>query len=387
MQSQLVHSEKMYALGMLVSGVAHELNNPLTSILGYAELLNSREGDSRKQHMLGRVAREAKRAGRIVNNLLTFSRKHKPAKTLVDLNEILLDVLEFRAYEQGVRNIVVERHLSPDLPGVLVDPHQFQQVFLNLITNAEQAIVDSKASSGRIAVTSDTHGDSVRVQVSDNGPGIPPEEIERIFLPFFTTKEVGRGTGLGLAICYGIVEEHGGHISVRSAADEGASFVVEVPAAAEDVVAAATADEDAEPVDLAAASGRLLVVDDEAPIIELVTDFLESKGWEVESAREGTEALEVVGDGRFDVLLVDLRMPGMDGQAFFEELRRRRPELAERVIFATGDVGSGNTARYLDELDNTLLRKPFNLDELTRVIARVAGRHGDSTPGPAVVGG
>jgi signal transduction histidine kinase len=227
-QTQLIQTEKMSAVGVLVAGVAHELNNPLTSVLGYAELLAVQEDDERKQRMLERIGLEARRAGKIVQKLLTFSRKSRPDKKAVDINKVLDDVLDFRQYDLALSNIEVVRRLEPDLPEVRVDPHQFHQVFLNLVTNAEHAIVETTLP-GTITVESMQLDNVVRVAIADSGPGIPPEHLRQVFLPFFTTKEIGRGTGLGLSICYGIVEGHGGRIGVDSEPGRGSTFRVDIP--------------------------------------------------------------------------------------------------------------------------------------------------------------
>jgi signal transduction histidine kinase/CheY-like chemotaxis protein len=371
MQEQLVQTEKMSALGMLVSGVAHEINNPLTSVVGYTQLVLSDEEDPRKRRMLSRVFSEAERAGKIVQNLLTFSRKHKVEKVRTDLNEILDQVLELRAYDLRVNNVEIERRLSSSLPKVLVDRHQFQQVFLNLITNAEHAIRET-GRRGSIRITTGVEDGEVRVVVADNGPGIAPENLRKVFLPFFTTKEVGRGTGLGLSICYGIVQEHGGRIEAGGRLGEGAVFTVVVPMTADAADAPEAAA--AEPAGNAASPhpGRLLVVDDEEAIASLVRDTLEPEGWEVASARDGAEALSRLDEEEFDVLLVDMRMPGMDGRTFFERLRAAKPEMARRVVFATGDAASDSTARFLDEAGTPVLGKPYNLEALVEAVSRVA---------------
>lgn len=366
---RLAHTEKMSALGMLISGVAHELNNPLTSVLGYAELLRDGEVSPRRGKMLDTIGREARRAGKIVNNLLTFSRKRKPSKRLVAINEIVKDVLEFRAYEQSVVNICVVEDLAGDLPPILADPHQLHQVFLNLVTNAEQAISEA-GRPGRITIRTERREGTIRVLVGDDGPGIHPDHLKQVFVPFFTTKEVGRGTGLGLSICYGIVHEHGGTIEVQSREGNGSIFTVELPVA--DAIPAVP------PPDPTAASpvaavvegrGRLLVVDDEPDIVELVTLYFESLGWQVSSATDGRKALEVLESRTFDALIVDLRMPGMDGAEFYRTLARSRPELAARVVFATGDVGDTDSARFIEQTGAELVHKPFDLQTLERVVS------------------
>jgi PAS domain S-box-containing protein len=229
LQQQLIQSEKLAALGQLVSGVAHELNNPLTSVIGYTQLLLARNQlDPRAAEQLEIVGNEADRARRIVRNLLSFSRQHKPSRAEVDLNELLERTLELRAYEMKVNNISVCREPG-DIPCVLADEHQLQQVFLNIIINAEQAM-QSDARAGELTVRTEMGASNrVKIVIADNGPGIPLQIIEKLFDPFFTTKPVGKGTGLGLSISYGIVKEHDGAIRVESEPGRGARFIIELP--------------------------------------------------------------------------------------------------------------------------------------------------------------
>lgn len=230
LQAQVLEAEKMSALGVLVAGVAHELNNPLTSVLGYAELLGSSESDDRRKEQLGKIGREAKRAARIVQNLGMFSRDSKPDKVPVSLNLIVEQVLELRGEDLEARGIDVEHRLSPELPEVMADASQLQQVVLHLLSNAERAVgeVDRR---GRITIETRAGGGEVRLEIVDNGPGIRPENLEQIFLPFFTTQDLGHGPGLGLSICYGILKEHEGRIRADSAVGQGATLIVDLPQA------------------------------------------------------------------------------------------------------------------------------------------------------------
>ena len=372
MQEHLAQTEKMSALGMLVSGVAHEINNPLTSVMGYAQLALAQENDAAKRRMLERIVAESDRAGKIVHHLLTFSRMRKPEKRLVCIHDVLERAIDGKSRDLRIRNIQIVRRFARNLPPVLVDAHQIQQVFQNLLSNAQDALED-KRRRGRIVVETRDRGGWIEVIVSDDGPGIPAANLKKVFLPFFTTKEVRRGTGLGLAICYGIVQEHGGRIEVHSRENEGASFSVEIPTAraSPNLSEAETPAETFPPT--SPGGGRLLVVDDEDMIADMVREAMEIEGWSVVAASDGAQALDILADSDFDVLLVDLRMPGMDGRAFFEELRRTRPELARRVVFATGDTGAVDTARFLEETGQIVLGKPYDLRDLTEVVSRVAG--------------
>jgi PAS domain S-box-containing protein len=234
MQEQLIQSEKLSALGQLVAGVAHELNNPLTSVIGYSQLtLANPAVDESLKLQLETIHKEGERARRIIQNLLSFARQHKPGRTQTDINELLRGCLDLRLYSHTSNNVSVRRQLS-DVPPVLADPHQLQQVFLNIIINAEQAILSVRPEGGLVVSTSAKEQDgrcSVEIMIADDGPGIPLPIIGKVFDPFFTTKEVGQGTGLGLSISYGIIKEHAGKIRVESQVGKGASFFIELPAA------------------------------------------------------------------------------------------------------------------------------------------------------------
>ncbi len=228
MQEQLMLSDRLASVGELASGIAHELNNPLTSVIGFSQLLLEKDVAGDIKEDLSFINSEAQRAARTVRNLLTFARKHAPLKELNQINNIIEDVLKLRDYEQKVNNIEVERRFASNLPEITVDHFQMQQVFLNIIINAEYFMAKSH-NRGRLTITTEKLDDMVRISFTDDGPGIPRENLSRLFAPFFTTKPVGRGTGLGLSICYGIVAEHGGKIYAKSEPGKGATFVVELP--------------------------------------------------------------------------------------------------------------------------------------------------------------
>ena len=236
LEAQLLEAEKMSALGVLVAGVAHELNNPLTSVLGYAELLAGSESDARRREKLGQLGREARRAAEIVQKLGLFARMGETEKRPTDLNGVVAHVLEFRNEELATLNVEVERRLAPALPPVLADVAQMHQVLLQLLSNAMRAL-EGRERGRRIVIETRAHRGHVRLAFRDNGPGVPASEVDRIFLPFYTTKEVGRGPGLGLSICYGIVSAHGGTIRVEAPAEGGASFVIDLPPAGDGATA------------------------------------------------------------------------------------------------------------------------------------------------------
>jgi two-component system NtrC family sensor kinase len=227
-EEQLMLTDRLASIGELASGIAHELNNPLTSVIGFSQLLLEEDIPQNLKEDLGTIYNEAQRASAIVKNLLTFARKHTPLRQLSQVNNILEDVLKLRAYEHKVNNIELERNFAADLPEIMVDYFQMQQVFLNIIVNAESAMLEANGR-GKLVITTSRHNNTVNVAIADNGPGIVKKNLRRVFDPFFTTKEVGKGTGLGLSICHGIVAEHGGRIYAESMVNKGATFVVELP--------------------------------------------------------------------------------------------------------------------------------------------------------------
>ncbi|MFQ5669689.1 MAG: ATP-binding protein [Acidobacteriota bacterium] len=366
-QEQLVQAEKLSAIGELVAGVAHELNNPLTGVLGYAQLLVAKSPPEPQKKQLQTIYSEALRCQKIVQNLLTFARKHKPEKRHVDINEIITATLELRAYQLRVDNITVKLDLDPGLPGTMADYHQLQQVFINLVNNAHHAMVDH-GGKGELRITSRAEAGRIHVTCQDTGPGIPETCLGRIFDPFFTTKEVGKGTGLGLSLSYGIIKEHGGTIQASNAPGGGAIFCLELPVR-QGNVPAKKARVRARPPGPPTGS-RILVVDDEKIVLELLSDLLSSRGHRVEVAENGRVALERLKADRegFDLLITDMKMPAMGGRELYEAVREIAPDLSRRVVFATGDTVSEDARAFLAATGNRVISKPFQLEEMEKII-------------------
>ncbi|GAF82152.1 unnamed protein product, partial [marine sediment metagenome] len=225
---QLMMADRLASVGELAAGTAHELNNPLTSVIGFSQLLMEEDISDDAREDVELIYKEAQRAANVIKNLLTFARKHAPMKQLNQINNIIEDVLKLRAYEQKVNGIKVKRQLAPDLPEIMVDYFQMEQVFLNIIINAEYFMIEAH-NRGTLTVTTKKQNGNVRISIADDGPGISKENLRQIFNPFFTTKEAGKGTGLGLSICHGIMSEHGGQIYAGSQPGKGATIVVELP--------------------------------------------------------------------------------------------------------------------------------------------------------------
>ena len=227
-QERLYLTDRLVSVGEMAAGIAHELNNPLTSVIGLSSLLVKHEVPETTKEDLRNIYTEAQRCASIVKNLLTFARKHSPRREPLQVASIVADVLKLRAYEHKVNNISIKTEFPPDLPVVLADYFEIQQVFMNIILNAEAAMIDNNGG-GTLKIVGKTVNNHVNISFSDNGPGIPKDNMRYIFNPFFTTKEVGKGTGLGLSICYGIIASHGGKIYAKSESGKGATFVVESP--------------------------------------------------------------------------------------------------------------------------------------------------------------
>jgi two-component system NtrC family sensor kinase len=372
-QAQLIQSEKLSGIGEFVAGVAHELNNPLTSVMGFSELLARADTNSQQKRHLDMIHKSAQRCHKIVQSLLSFARKHQPERKLSSVNELVESAVEFLQYQLRTSNIEVQTKLDPELPRVMIDPHQVQQVFLNIVNNARQAI-EAHQPGGRINITSETCGRQVRVTFEDNGPGISEQNLSKVFDPFFTTKEVGSGTGLGLSLCYGIIKEHGGAITVKSKPGEGATFVIDLPAT-QDLAepTSETSGQNPEPATQLRGSGkRILVIDDEEAILEMVKETLSQDGYEVDTAPDGESGLRRLNQISYDLTLCDWKMPGLTGQEIYERLRQTNPAVSERMIFITGDVVNQKTQTFLEKSKKVCLAKPFSLEEFRQAVARAS---------------
>jgi len=374
-QERLLQSEKMSSVGQLVSGVAHELNNPLTGIMGFAQMLMLRDLDEDARKEVETIYAEAERASKIVSNLLTFARRRRPAKEAANLNTLIERVLELRNYDLRVRNIDVRLDLEPALPDTMVDTNQLLQVLLNILLNAEQAM-RSEGGEGTLMIRTWSAPGSVRVSFTDTGPGMSAETLRRIFDPFFTTKDAGEGTGLGLTVSYGIIEEHGGRIWAESEQGRGTTFHIELPMAAGVTQVPPQLRRDLEPASTPAQQDRrrILIVDDEDSIQKLLTGVLEMDGHQVAVAGNGREALDRVMRESFDLIITDIKMPVMSGTDLYNQLREHGSPLARHLIFITGDTVAPETRRFLDTVDNAVLSKPFRLRDVRETVRQTLAK-------------
>jgi PAS domain S-box-containing protein len=374
--AQLQQAEKLAALGQLVSGVAHEINNPAAIISGFAQTLLLDQVSEEQRDMIAMIQEEATRIGRITTNLLAFARAGGKDRSLVDVNDIVRRTFALRSYHLSTLNITVHLELDPADPRVWGNGSELQQLLLNLLINAEQAL--TLVTTPRVITLRTTAAeDEVGIDCADTGPGITPEIRDRIFDPFFTTKPEGIGTGLGLSICYGIARDHGGRIWVETEPGAGATFRVALPR-----------DErimprEGEPPRAPATpppSLRVLLVDDEAGLRRAVTRFLTRRGMDVTAVGDGEEALAALNGQAFDVIVSDVRMPGVAGREFLDRLRRERPEAVRRLIFSTGDTYAPDTAALLEDAGVPSLVKPFDLSRLEQVVREVAARATAAAP-------
>ncbi|MGI9414227.1 MAG: hybrid sensor histidine kinase/response regulator [Hyphomicrobiales bacterium] len=373
-QRELLHqSEKLSALGELLAGVSHELNNPLSVLVGQALLLKDDASDEKTAARAEKIEKAADRCARIVRTFLAMARQQPASKTPVDLNRVIESALEVTGYSLRTAGVQVATELAAALPAVLADPDQLLQVFNNLIVNAEHALQDV-AEPRRLTVATSylPKDDQVVVEVRDNGPGIPEEIRSRIFEPLYTTKKIGSGTGLGLALCHRIVTSHGGTLELESAPGAGAAFVITFDCEPDRRVAPETPADEMD----GAASYRVLVVDDEVEVAQIICDILSLDGHQVEVVDSAHAALQKIERRLYDAVISDVRMPGMDGPGFYEALREARPEQIDGLGFITGDTLSRKVRDFLDNSDRPYLEKPVAPKDARHLLARLARRGG-----------
>ena len=367
-QAQLVQADKLKALGTLLSGVAHELNNPLSTIRLTVQLIKRTAAmDPAVARRLEVIDTACTRSSRIIGDLLAFARRRTPERRRVDLTDIIRSTLRLQSPQLELNKIRVAATLEAT-PAIWADAHQIQQVFVNLFSNAIHAM--SAVEGERVlSVRSTRRGLDVIVEVEDRGPGIAPEHLGRIFDPFFTTKATGAGTGLGLSLSIGIVEAHGGRMHVENVAGGGARFAVRLPVGEGFEAHAPPPLEPAVPAVMGAAD--VLVVEDEDPLREAVTDVMRGLGHQVVEATTGQQALSLLGERTYDLVMLDLRLPDVDGQTIWQRAIAPDPRLAGRVVFMTGDTMSAETQEFLDETRRPCLMKPFTIEQVGRVVSQV----------------
>jgi two-component system NtrC family sensor kinase len=367
-QAALAQREKLAAMGSLLASVAHELNNPLSVVMMHADLLREEAGTGPLAQPAVELTQATERCIEIVHNFLALARQQPPMRTRVVLNTVVETAMKLLVYPLRVDSITVEQHLAPDLPVLWADPHQLQQVVVNLVTNAHQAL---RETTGARQLTITTRAglapERVILEVADTGPGIPPAVQARIFEPFFTTRQLGVGTGLGLPLCRGIVEGHGGTLHVESTLGHGAIFRVELPLVPIPV-AGLVPEPTARPV---TTKLTILIVDDEQALARALAYLLRRDGHTVEIVANGRLALEKCQGQDYTLILCDLRMPELDGPGFYRELECHYPHLCPRVVFLTGDTLNPDAEAFIDQTGALRLSKPFTVAMVRQVIRRV----------------
>ena len=361
-QEQLLQSEKMSAAGQLIAGVAHELNNPLTAILGYAQLLEA-EGLSERAHdYVSKLFKQAQRTHRVVQNLLSFARQRKPQREEVDIRKVLDETLALRDYDLKVNNIGVERDAPAEAAVIVADPHQIEQVFLNIINNSVDAILET-GRAGKLKIRVFCENGHVCTQFSDDGPGM--KDPKRIFDPFYTTKSVGKGTGLGLSICYGIVKEHAGDITAHNGAEGGAVVEVRLPVAAQP---ASSAEREAAPAPRreSAVQGRVLLLEEEEAVLEFERDVLAGAGANVVTATKSADVKTRLLSEHFDAVIMNGKMPGdWNAKEAYTWIKQNCPGMDAHLLFTfSHGLEQGEIRVFLEESNIPYLVKPFKVADL-----------------------
>ncbi len=367
-RERLHQSEKLSALGELLAGVSHELNNPLSVLVGQALMLQETAPDKKIASRAEKIGKAADRCARIVKTFLAMARQEPSKKEPIDLDEVIEAALEMTAYSLHSAGIEISRRMAKNLPIIMADADQMGQVVTNLIVNAQHSMQSMDGPRKlRIITSYRKKTNTVVVKVKDNGPGIPEEIRSRIFEPLYTTKQVGSGTGMGLALCHRIVEAHGGNIVVESQPGEGAAFAIRLPCGegceAQDIGGPAE--------DVARKRYKILVVDDEYDVGQIISEILQHDGHDVQIAGSGKVALSKIERGDFDVILSDLRMPEMDGPDFFRALNDSRPEMVLRLAFITGDTLSPGIRDFLRGCGRPYLEKPILPKDVRGIVDRI----------------
>ncbi len=370
LQKELNLTSRLASIGEVAAGITHEINNPLTSVMAFAQILSVKKLPEDIKEAVEVINDGASRIANIVEKLLTFARRHKPEKEYVSINSVISNIIGMRSYEMKNNNIELITNLSSSLPETMANIGEMQQVLMNIIINAEQAIKGAEIRAGKIYIQSALERDMIVIVISDNGPGISEEAADKLFNPFFTTKEKSGGTGLGLSISYGIIKEHGGNIYTKDQG-EGATFVIELPVIADETKSQPSVQETKKKIKVPHL--KILVVDDEMYICRALDTLLTQEGHEVVTIRVSEQALEKVKNSEFDLVLFDIKMPGIDGIEFYRKMKRINPALGRKAICITGDIISPRNKEFIEKTGIPFIPKPFGTDELIQTINEVTG--------------
>ena len=364
LQQELILSSRLASIGEMAAGIAHEINNPLTGVIGFSDLLVKKDLPEDIRKDVNFIRDGARRVARITSRMLSYAHQSKLEYTIVDVNDLIKSTIAMQAYVMESSNIKVNTRLNPDLPVTVADAGQLQQVFLNIILNAKVAMIEAH-NRGSLLIKTEITDNTIKISFKDNGSGITEENLEKIFNPFFTTREVGKGAGLGLSVCYGIVSQHGGKIYAESTLGKGATFIVELPIVtkAEQLKLSAPTAKEPERVSKA----KILIIDDDLIVQQFLTEMLSEEGHEIEIANNGDDALERLGGKDYNLILLDIKLPGTNGIEIYKHLQKTAKSLANRVIFITGDTTTG-TMTFLNRNEAPYITKPFDTEQLKKII-------------------
>ncbi len=368
----LFQSEKLTALGALLAGVSHELNNPLSVVVGQSLIMEEKATDTAIAGRAAKIRRAAERCARIVQTFLAMARERPPERQPIDINHLIEAALEITSYGLRAAGVTVRCAFDPQLPCAIGDASQLHQLFANLIVNAQHAM-EGHAGVRELVITTTRSGEGIEVEIADTGPGIPEDQRHRVFEPFFTTRPVGAGTGLGLSFAYSVAASHGGQLGLGPSA-RGACFVLRLPLGGTAQVAAAAT------TTSPALKGRALIVDDEEELAETLAELLTARGWDTHVATSGSGAIAALEASDFDVVLSDVRMPQVDGPALYQWIKAHRPHLAARVGFLTGDTLGSQASSFLSEAGVPFCEKPFSGKAIDDLLARLQDGAGAPQP-------
>ncbi|MDD5643975.1 MAG: ATP-binding protein [bacterium] len=364
-QEQLIQHERLSSMAELLSGAAHELNNPLSGVVGYAEILKGIEKDPQKKEKIEYLEQSAKRCKKIVQNMLSFARKVNIEAVPTDVNKLVAEIIDMRLYQTKLKGIQLKFNPGKDMPQTCLDPYQIEQVLINLLLNAEMALEETSGKIRKIEVSTSCDAETVFIDVSDNGIGIPEKDLGKIFEPFFTTKSMKLGVGLGLSLVYGIIKSHGGSISVKSKQGAGTDFTVKLPIKS----LSEFKPRHKRPIEFSLPSkAKILVVEDEKVVAELIKEVIEGDGQIIEIANDGEEGLKALRKNNFDMIIVDYKMPKMTGEDFFNRALKEKIARRKQFLFMTGDSLHPETQNFFSSLNQSYLEKPFTILELKNIV-------------------
>lgn len=375
----LIHRERVGALGSLLAGVAHELNNPLAIVMAQAELLAETAKDEKTKDRADKILRPAERCTRIVRTFLALARQREVKKAHVDVKDLINDVRELLDYQFRTNDIEVTVDIAPDLPAIWGDSAQLSQAVMNLLVNAQQALMEVSTHRAVHIRAARVEEHNLTITVSDNGPGISASIRDRVFEPFFTTKPEGHGTGLGLSYCLSVAESHGGAIEVEKTCTVGTAVTLTLPIGVADQ---RTGDRQERVIIRSQRSLRILIVDDEPELLDTMVEELERLGFSAVGCPNATAAIDTLSAEEFDLVLTDIRMPGVDGPAFYEDVCTRKPGLRDRFIFVTGDSLNERASHFIETTKAPCVYKPFEMKDLELALYEIIKRtHRDVSEG------